>query len=1729
MVDNDSEMRNEAGYTYYAFVSHSHRDAKWATWIQDALERYRLPNSVRKAVRKPLPKRLAPVFRDATDLGSCQLVEGLHRELEASRFLIVICSPDSAKPNAEGKHFVDHEVDYFAGLGRADRIIPVIVSGTPEESFGPKIRELDLLALDATKASRARVLNDIVAKILGLRPDELWRRERRRQLIRRIMLCAAGVCAALLLVGGGLFAWDSTRQVVRYYADYVEAYGLPQGLFPLSPTDIPGRSVSYRFEYRGVHFGKCVHKDTSGPSFVGLFGFRRVLRRVVQEDSYGRPVDRESSTPEERPQILRFTEYAADGTLREARQEKYVCAGVEPRLVRRLVFKDEDGVVNGLVKFVDRQSRTVVFSPATMTDELKALFSSGVRSEIAQQVFARDGAGYVTSVSFLDVLGGSATDVDGLGGFRFERDELGRIIRKVYLDAKGEPRAVKNGVAARSYDYAKGKSFTVIYEGLDGRPILNAENWARRCDELDRHGNVLKRSYFDEAGRLTFTKLGYAECRRSHDERGNLVKECYFDEEGIPCLNSNGISGYAAKFSQDGRSTEFLYFGTDGKPCLNSCELQKMSAQKLVEAVGKPIPWIGGVAGWTMEWDWRGLCLAMTSLGTCGERIENTVGFAELRLDYDAFGNPVKMCWYDDFCKYMLGRRFEYDGRGRMTREESIGVDGRKKPTADNVAMTEYKYDLHGNQSAMRFCGVDGRLCCLSNDVPLVAGVECEYDKRGRRIRMLCIGVDGKPVLAKHKAFDFAEKRTEYDDIRRCEKERYYGANGEPHLRDGCYFGMDTEYDELGRESKWAWIGVDGRPTTNKYGFAECRMKYDVRGNISESLHYDVNGRLSTVFLGVACFKTDYDKHGRKTRFATYGVDGRPNAPSAEHNVAASTVEYDKRGNCTAELYFDVNEKPTLSGKGYAAKRSQYDVRGNCTSVRYSGVDGKLCLCNDGHAGWDAAFDDSSREVRHVWIGVDGKPMCGKDGFAEWRKEYDAYGNQTSLRYYGADGMLCLQGDENAGWNAEYDRRGREVRRVWIGVDGKPMCVKAGYAEMCKEYNSQGECTATRYYGADGNPPRWKSEYDNSGREIRRVWLDVEGKPMADADGVFEYRKTYDENGNCTAVRYYGAEGKLLTEGGIFGWDSEYDSQRREVRRVWVGPGGLRSAVGVCYADNSLQVGKCTMKVWHDSEESSTHHFSEDHECAEWRRTYAEDGKCTSIGFYDRVGHLIYTAEYDGQGRLTRFDGGLRYRKTYDAQGNCVSLRYHGKDGELKSDWSSGIAGWNSEFDSRGHEIRHVWIGVDGRPTTVADGTSGWCSEYDDQNREVRRIWLGADEKPMFVKVGYVEWRKTFDVRGNCTGIRYYGIDGRPCLLTGVNAGWDAEYDDQRRLVRYVNMGVDGKPMRDETFGYAEYRKRYNGRGDCVDIRFYGVDGKPCRNVLGFAGSVSEYDSRHRETRKTVVDVDGRAVSCGGVWNLVCAFFRVDSAHEKATRCGAPSDAGNLGGALDGFGCAVYQREYDERGNCTRTRCCDAHGKLVHNWSIWLGLCFAECRKEFDDRGNCTHECYLDADGKRIRPLISKFWYGFAECRREFDKRGNCLCVSYTDADKKLVFVDEVGFAECRKEFDDRGNCTGEWYVGTDGKPCRFDNCDYARVITSYDSLDRLMRRRWFGVDGKPCSGEPSGWPSKICELRIEYDENGGGKVHFYNDGGEEMKEEWAWGGLRNWVQQELQQPCRSK
>ena len=61
------------------------------------------------------------------------LSETIERALSKSRYLIVLCSPDSAQ-----SRWVNREVSEFIGMGRQDRVLTVILSGEPN-STDPKL------------------------------------------------------------------------------------------------------------------------------------------------------------------------------------------------------------------------------------------------------------------------------------------------------------------------------------------------------------------------------------------------------------------------------------------------------------------------------------------------------------------------------------------------------------------------------------------------------------------------------------------------------------------------------------------------------------------------------------------------------------------------------------------------------------------------------------------------------------------------------------------------------------------------------------------------------------------------------------------------------------------------------------------------------------------------------------------------------------------------------------------------------------------------------------------------------------------------------------------------------------------------------------------------------------------------------------------------------------------------------------------------------------------------------------------------------------------------------------------------------------------------------------------------------------------------------------------------------------------------------------------------------
>jgi len=132
---------------YWAFISYSQHDAKWAQWLHGELEKYKIPRALvgRKLGGQTIPQRLIPIFRDREELPSAgDLGEKIREALEASHALVVVCSPHAAR-----SPWVNEEVRAFKALGRSHRVFPLIVDGEPyasgrysgpEECFPPALR-----------------------------------------------------------------------------------------------------------------------------------------------------------------------------------------------------------------------------------------------------------------------------------------------------------------------------------------------------------------------------------------------------------------------------------------------------------------------------------------------------------------------------------------------------------------------------------------------------------------------------------------------------------------------------------------------------------------------------------------------------------------------------------------------------------------------------------------------------------------------------------------------------------------------------------------------------------------------------------------------------------------------------------------------------------------------------------------------------------------------------------------------------------------------------------------------------------------------------------------------------------------------------------------------------------------------------------------------------------------------------------------------------------------------------------------------------------------------------------------------------------------------------------------------------------------------------------------------------------------------------------------------------
>ena len=539
-----------ANQTYWAFISYSSKDAAFVKKLHAKLETYRMPRDLvgRPGLDDPIPKKLFPVFRDrdelplASDLGST-----IQDALKASRYLIVVCSPNSAR-----SQWVNEEIRYYKSIGRTSRILALIIEGEPNatrmkdppapECFPEALRfhvDADGTITDQPTEPIAGDLRPgkdgwdlaflkCIAGITGCGLNALTAREKKRA--RRKKLISAAVM--LSLSAGAIAWWDFTRLKTRYYANTVDYFDIPAGYCLLSKDQAARREVSYQIE-----------------------SSRRKVRKITRIHSSGTPSDSRDFDS-----ASRELQYREDGSI-----EEIVFRDKHARITARRIFSELKENTRIIEFKSEHNDSPLALSAADLSMASGA--SNLVRSEVTSQRATYNSDGTIATLFYLSSWREPRADPDGMFGKRYFYQGSPFPAKIVNLDADGKPLKNRQNFAVSTFQHnARGETTAVAVFDENEKPVVHPDGWHSYSYEYDANDHLVTKKFFDEANRPADTSLGFHCIQMTRSKEGDCVGKNYFDKEMRPASSTNGYHAVRETYDGRGNTLATSYYGKDMKP-----------------------------------------------------------------------------------------------------------------------------------------------------------------------------------------------------------------------------------------------------------------------------------------------------------------------------------------------------------------------------------------------------------------------------------------------------------------------------------------------------------------------------------------------------------------------------------------------------------------------------------------------------------------------------------------------------------------------------------------------------------------------------------------------------------------------------------------------------------------------------------------------------------------------------------------------------------------------------------------------------------------------------------------------------------------------------------------------------------------------------------------------------------------------------------------------------------
>lgn len=913
---------------------------------------------------------------------------------------------------------------------------------------------------------------------------------------KKMWIAAAAVAAVLAVVS--VFVWNHLRLRTVYYMDYVEHYGIPQGIHKLSSSEVSHRQFSYRFM---VKKGKVL--------------------RVSLVNSKGKIIDHnDTESKKDRYADVRY-EYTGDGKNLDY-MEVYDPHGKLLYILDYDAFTDNHTTAN----YKQKRGKDLydIFLDANTTDmkfEEKNVIGDAF-SNINRLSLDYDEHGLLVKKTFRSG-NNLAHDADNIYGSEYSYDDKGRKIEERFLGRNGQIAGNKDGLAIKAFKYDENDNH-IEYKYMNSERQAAKDPYGAivlRC-EYDEHGNRKGEQFYKLDGQPMYCDHNFHKSIYVTDDEGNVIERTYCDTEGKPMINKYGYASRKVKYDENGFECEGTHYDENGNPTelvnengsFHKYVFKNDSTGLLLECsyydiFGNPMAQDGTVSTYRYEYDKNGNMTSIQFYDTFGQMVKTDGDMCQYKRAYDDQNNMILESYYDADGNPAAEKSgiyavsFERDAYGRLVKCSYLDNNGQNKYIPEKeFAYCTREYDVYGNLKKTVFYDADGNLTSDGN-----ASIELFYDQNTNfNIRSICRDKDGTITKDNHYEYDNNGNNT-----------KQYSLDKNKALVDVV---TNYEYDSQNRETiRFATDSTGKRTNFAHESYSEIRYeKYDDFNNCCEISYWDPNGYPVLNSDSVHKYVWQFDYRGMKIYQMAYGTDGSP----AKIDDVEGKCVYDVRGNMTELVVYDGHGNPRLGSNGFYKSVMTYNNKNQELSCEYYGTDSKPIVSSVlGYHKIQHTYNDKGKTLTEEYYDEHNNPMINdKKGYFKVQYSYNDKGKNTQIEHLGTSSKPI---DEDKAWakiTYTYDGNGNLTQTEWFSTKQREQTYKYAYNDKNKKIEEL-QC--------DGNDNiYWKITYNED--ENTKERFEYDGKKnweykyvaVYDTDNKTPTREdVYDHSGKKIAYRNY--------------------------------------------------------------------------------------------------------------------------------------------------------------------------------------------------------------------------------------------------------------------------------------------------------------------------------------------------------------------------------------------------------------------------------------------------------------------------------------------------------------------------------------------------------------------------------------------------------------------------------